>query len=143
MYVCTYVRHRPSTIIDNETGTIQYPHPMRRGERPCYSLEWGPPARSAAMGRGPACTCTAATWRTVGRGVGAREQRAGKVYVLSGELDGDRIIPCCKASYRTEEKLLLSLSHEGEEGRVNLRTRTRTHLQQSRTSEELTATDSH
>ena len=76
-------------------------------------------------------------------GVGAREQRAGKVYVLSGELDGDRIIPCCKASYRTEEKLLLSLSHEGEEGRVNLRTRTRTHLQQSRTSEELTATDSH
>ena len=81
-------------------------------------------ARTAAKGRGEGlhCTCTAASGgRGRGRegGGGATQERSGKVYVLSGELDGgDRIIPCCKASYRTEEKLLLclSLAHEGERG---------------------------
>ena len=71
------------------------------------------------MGGEPACTCTtAAAWR------------GGKVFVLSGELDGDRITLCCKASYSTEEKLLLCLSHNYDgEGRERVNLPTRTHLQ--------------
>ena len=96
MYV--RIRHRPSTIIDNETVTIQYnPHPMRRGERSSLAtiVEFG----RTVMGGEPACTCTtAAAWRR------------GKVFVLSGELDGDRITPCCKASY-SSEKNFCSASH--------------------------------
>ena len=114
LLVYMYVRHRTSTIIDNETADSHSPispsrsHEATRrwGRTPCYSLEWGPLAPPARQGKRACCTCTT--------------PRAGKVYVLSAGLDGDRITPRCKASYSgTKEKLLLrrpplarSLAHE-------------------------------
>ena len=118
MYV--RIRHRPSTIIDNETVTIQYnPHPMRRGGR-----------------RGLATILSGVRPHRYGRRAcmhvhySSNVAAGGKVFVLSGELDGDRITLCCKASYSTEEKLLLCLSHNYDgEGRERVNLPTRTHLQ--------------